>query len=117
SDGAQRGAGGRAIVALAQASEHGDEKGTLARRRVPLSGDEEGLPLLERADRAGQHASERVVEAVEPNRCADRVRAAAKPPLPELVADDDDPLTARTAVVLVQRTAERRAASAHCETL
>src|SRR5438874_2086577 len=59
-DASQFRARGRSIGAAPQASERGDEEWSLARRRLPSSGDGEVLPLLERSHRLRKNAGERV---------------------------------------------------------
>ncbi len=106
---------GRSFGFTAQAAERRDEKRTLTRRRGPPRYRKKLLALLERADVLRQHPGEHVVGAVESNGFADDVAAAAKPLLPEAVADNDRQRAAGPAICRGERSAEHRRDAEHVE--
>ena len=94
--------------AFAETSERGDEEGTLPARRRPLRGDEEVLPPLEGPELRRENAGNDVVGAIEPNRLSDDIPAAAQPPLPQAMADDDRARIARPSVLFREIAADGR---------
>ena len=85
-----------------------EREGTAPRRRRELLDGEPLLPLLERSDRPGQNARQRVVRSVEPHGLSDGVRASAQALLPERVAHDDRRSARRLPVRLGESAPEGR---------
>ncbi len=100
--------GGRGIGIALQSSDRTKEERSFPWRRDELRGDEQLLTIFERTDTRLQHPDDEGIAAVELNRFADGVHAAAETLLPKIVADDDGRLRVGSTVGFDEIAAERR---------